>query len=338
MLAANDISTRKKLAELRKHESIAQEYERYLNDFGDRCLEELKLESPTLWDEPDSFLVAIGALALRAERNEVPSPAPMKEGEAENPVDKMPKAWWRRLVFRYVLRHARSTVQRRENLRFERTRLFGRVRMILRHLGNRLYADGLLTAGDDVFYLELGEILGAWEGIGTSMNLGALAQCRKKEFRKFHQETPPPDRFTTRGLLSRHATFPPSSTASSPTGEGSTTGSLLIGVGACPGIVNGKVRVITDPRNARIEPGEILVAQQTDPGWVILFPAASGLLVERGSLLSHSAIVSRELGLPCVVSLPEITRILKTGDTVEMDGSNGTVEIIDTVATEAESK
>jgi pyruvate,water dikinase len=83
-----------------------------------------------------------------------------------------------------------------------------------------------------------------------------------------------------------------------------------------------------DPRGARLEQGEILVARQTDPGWVVLFPAAAGLLVERGSLLSHSAIVSRELRLPCIVSLPGITTLLKTGDLVEMDGATGIVRIL----------
>jgi pyruvate,water dikinase len=103
----------------------------------------------------------------------------------------------------------------------------------------------------------------------------------------------------------------------------------LVGTGACPGRITGRVRVVLDPRGARIEHGEILVARQTDPGWVVLFPAAAGLLVERGSLLSHSAIVSRELRLPCIVSLPGITRLLKTGDLVEMDGTVGSVRIIE---------
>jgi pyruvate,water dikinase len=85
------------------------------------------------------------------------------------------------------------------------------------------------------------------------------------------------------------------------------------------------VRVITDPRGAVIRQGEILVAERTDPGWIMLFPACSGLLVERGSLLSHSAIVAREMGIPAVVSIPGITTWLKNGDLVEMDGASGLV-------------
>ena len=71
--------------------------------------------------------------------------------------------------------------------------------------------------------------------------------------------------------------------------------------------------------------GEILVARHTDPGWIMVFPSARGVLVERGSLLSHAAIVARELGIPAVVSLPGLTKWLKDGDVVEMDGSTGII-------------
>jgi pyruvate,water dikinase len=85
------------------------------------------------------------------------------------------------------------------------------------------------------------------------------------------------------------------------------------------------VRVIHDPRRASLGAGEIMVAERTDPGWIMLFPAAAGVLVERGSLLSHSAIVARELGIPAVVSLTGVTRWLRDGDLVELDGSTGVV-------------
>jgi pyruvate,water dikinase len=78
-----------------------------------------------------------------------------------------------------------------------------------------------------------------------------------------------------------------------------------------------------------LRPGEILVAERTDPGWVMLFPAAAGLLVERGSLLSHSAIVAREMGIPAVVAVGGITHWVKDGDWVELDGSSGVVRRIE---------
>jgi pyruvate,water dikinase len=89
--------------------------------------------------------------------------------------------------------------------------------------------------------------------------------------------------------------------------------------------VRGVVRVVRDPHAATLRSGEILVAEFTDPGWVTLFSRAAGLLVERGSLLSHSAIVAREMGIPAVVSLSGITSWLNDGDYVEMNGATGRV-------------
>jgi len=315
VLADYERPEKEKLAALRANEALAAEFHRYLDDFGDRCLEELKLESPTVRDDASTLLSSIGALALRGnlpeESHESPAPAPA----IANPL----KRW----IFGYVLRQTRERVRCRENLRFERTRLFGRVRAILRELGQRLHADGQLETPEEVFYLELDEIVATWEATGTILNLSTLAAQRRPEFETYRNETAPPDRFETHGPVHRYTAFEETRKA-----EPVDTSGQIKGIGACPGKVTGRVRVVLDPRGARLENGEILVALQTDPGWVVLFPAASGLLVERGSLLSHSAIVSRELRLPCIVSLPNITTTLNTGDLVEMDGSTGRVRIL----------
>lgn len=314
LLADPSLPVATKMEAVSRSPELASEFEKYLADFGDRCLEELKLESPTVRDDPASLLISIGSMARRGVVAALPTESPAPFPRIVNPL--------KRLIFRHVLRHARERVCSRENLRFERTRLFGRVRAIVRELGKRLLADGILKSADDVFYLELGEILAVWDATGTSAGLGELALRRRMEFVGYETSEAPPDRFMTRGPVTRYRQYESSRPVVEETGS-------LTGTGACPGRVAGRVRVVLDPRGARIEHGEILVARQTDPGWVVLFPAAAGLLVERGSLLSHSAIVSRELRLPCIVSLPGITRILKTGDLVEMDGAAGTVRIIE---------
>ena len=89
--------------------------------------------------------------------------------------------------------------------------------------------------------------------------------------------------------------------------------------------MTGPVRLVTDPRDAVLEPGSILVAERTDPGWIMLFPMAAGLLVQYGNLLSHSAIVSREMGIPSIVAVKDVMSWLKDGDTVELDGTTGVV-------------
>lgn len=301
-----------KMREVRALPELHEKLKSYLEEFGDRCLEELKLESPTVLDDPGPLLSSIGGFALREpfkiEKQETPETA------LRNPV--------KNLLFNWVLRQTRDRVRDRENLRFERTRVFGRVRKIMRELGGRLASDGCLMASDDVFHLRLDEVLAAYDHTAISQDLRGLAKVRKEEFARFREEPAPPDRFSARGALHRQTTF-------ADEGEITTTheGDFQ-GVGACAGIVRGPVRVVTDPREARLFPDEILVATQTDPGWVVLFPAAAGLLVERGSMLSHSAIVARELGLPCIVSLAGITTLLKTGDLVEMNGRTGKITLI----------
>ncbi|MEI6654917.1 MAG: PEP/pyruvate-binding domain-containing protein [Verrucomicrobiota bacterium] len=319
LLADPGIQPNKKIAVLGRTPDLASAFAAYLAVFGDRCLEELKLESPTVGDDPSSLLISIGVMARReGGGGSVPDTQERiltreRAGDSMGPL--------KRRVFWWVLEQARERVCARENLRFERTRLFGRVRSILRELGKCLVADGILETEQDVFYLELGEILAAWDATATTSGLGKLAQQRRAEFAHYQATPAPPDRFATRGPLSRHARFEAA-------GPVSNIESSLTGVGACPGRVTGRVRVVLDPRGARLEPGEILVARQTDPGWVVLFPSAAGLLVERGSLLSHSAIVARELRLPCIVSLSGITTTLKTGDLIEMDGAAGVVRLI----------
>jgi pyruvate,water dikinase len=110
------------------------------------------------------------------------------------------------------------------------------------------------------------------------------------------------------------------------------------GLGSSPGIVRGTVRVIDDPKANRLRTGEILVAMRTDPGWAMLFPSAAGILVECGSLLSHAAVVSRELDIPSVVSIPGLTRWLQTGDCVEFDGSTGLVSRVKVASPEVDVK
>src|SRR5262249_48058339 len=158
-------------------------------------------------------------------------------------------------------------------------------RSILVELGRRFHALDLLDHPRDIFYLEVNEALGFSDGTASDTDLRGLAALRKAEFERYRAMDPPADRFETRGILHQGNTF------TSETKLEEVNGDERKGLGCCPGIVRGPVRVITDPRNATLRRGDILVAERTDPGWIMLFPSAAGLLVERGSLLSHSAIV-----------------------------------------------
>jgi pyruvate,water dikinase len=92
-------------------------------------------------------------------------------------------------------------------------------------------------------------------------------------------------------------------------------------------VASGRARVIHSPRGARLEPGEILVAPSTDPGWTPLFLTAGGLVMEMGGMMSHGAVVAREYGIPAVVGVAGATERVVTGDTITVDGSAGVVTL-----------
>ena len=104
-------------------------------------------------------------------------------------------------------------------------------------------------------------------------------------------------------------------------------GAGLAGTPASAGTVSGIARVILDPVGAHIEPGEILVAPSTDPGWTPLFLTAGGLVMEMGGANSHGAVVAREYGLPAVVGVPDATLRIATGQRITVDGSTGIVNV-----------
>ena len=106
-------------------------------------------------------------------------------------------------------------------------------------------------------------------------------------------------------------------------------GEVLAGMSGAPGTYTGKARVILDPADPlALEPGEVLIAPLTDPAWTPLFVPAGAVVVNVGALVSHAIIVSRELGIPCVVSVTDATERIPDGATITVDGTTGTVTVV----------
>ncbi len=310
--------------ELYKYEEFNKLLNEYLDKFADRCLEELKLETLTLRDNPSNLYASIATFAKRLRVNEVEDIDERKNRElAERKVkEKLKFKPVDRAKFNFILKNARFTVKNRENLRFERTRLFGRVRKLFLRIGFILTSMNVIEEKRDIFYLEVDEILFYIDGKSTTNNLKELIDIRKKQYLKYTKMSPD-ERFYSYGAVNIGNDFKKEKRIY----KDKDLKVELKGIGASPGTVTGKVRVIKDPTNAKLKQGEILVAEFTDPGWIMLFPAASGILVERGSLLSHSAIVSRELGIPAVVGITGLIDSLQDGDVVELNGTTGEVKV-----------
>jgi pyruvate,water dikinase len=308
---------------IQAHPSAGPAWRAWMDAYGDRCVNELKLETPSLRQDP-SFLVQTLRNYLRASAD-AGSPATDEGAAVRSRAEarafaavRGPRRW----LFRWVLGQARARVRDRENLRFLRTRVFGLARDLFRALGVHMAAAGALEAPEDVFHLTVPEALGWVRGTAPSLAFRETVAVRRREFDGYRAAPPPADRFRTRGAVHAHNPFTGPSKAV-------PQGGVLRGTGCCPGVVEGDVAVLADPHGGAVLDGQILAAFRTDPGWVPLYPSVSGLLVERGSLLSHSAVVAREIGLPTIIGIPGLTRALRTGDRVRMDGAAGTVEKVE---------
>lgn len=306
----------------------------YLHRYGFRCMNELKLEEYSLRDRPQ-FVYTILRNYLVMDRPEALDIAAIakREGEIRRGAEtkafaalKLQGGWLPKgPIFRWVLGGARLGVKNRENMRFARTKIYGLLRELLRGAGHHFQAEGILRDREDIFYLTIDEVWDYVKGTAVTTDLQALADLRRAEFARWRStETPPPaDHFETFGMAYHRNLLRNWTGVTHAAADGH-----LRGIGCCPGKLCKAVKVLRTPADDLRLNGEILVAERTDPGWVPLYPSVSGLLIERGSILSHSAIVAREMGIPTIVGIPGLIATLHTGQVVEMDGAAGTVRVV----------
>jgi len=215
-----------------------------------------------------------------------------------------------RAAMRFVFGRVRALGGVRESPKFYGVMVLTHCRRLLLKAGAELAAAGRLEAAEDIFLLTLVE---ARQGVaGTDQR--ELAAARKAERgREIARRRLP------RVLLSDGTCLYGDTPAKAPAGAG------LQGSAASPGVYSGRARVVLEPAGAHIEPGEVLVAPFTDPGWTPLFMTAGALVMEMGGMMSHGSIVAREYGIPAVVGVPAATTTIETGQTVTVDGTKGVV-------------
>lgn len=220
-----------------------------------------------------------------------------------------------RPAVRLLLNHAARTIPLRGVGKASFLQALDVARAAARRVGEHLAMAGVLADAGDVFYLTVDEIVeGPPSDEGAVRELVGRRRERRAEYQRL--ELPPWWRGT------------PEPTVIPETDRGCDDDILLTGIAAGSGVVEGPVRVVHDPAVIEVEPGEILVAPTTDPSWASIMFVSSALVVDIGSVLSHAAVVARELGLPCVVNTRNGTRVLRDGDLVRVDGTAGTVQLI----------
>lgn len=286
-----------------KNGKLAQRLAAYVERYGDRNAEELKLESLTFRTNPE--LLAQKIVQYANAGAEVP-------GESEQKA--APKG-----LCKVFAKKAAVGIKNREKSRLNRSRLYGMMRSMMLKVGEELSAADVISAPRDIFYLEYSEVETA---VISGKDMRSVVEQRREMYRRF-ERLPAYTRLIFAEKVFDRA---PKNVGGMETNRSAKT---LEGTPCSAGKARGKVIVVTDPTSCPDTTGKIIVAKMTDPGWVFLIVGAAGIITEKGSLLSHTAIISRELKKPAVVGVDGAASILRNGDTVEVDGASGRITVIE---------
>ncbi len=308
----------------------------YLEYWGFRSSGELMLTLTSPEENPGQILELLRSYAAL----ESPSPQQQLEGQAAlreaatNLVCRQltQNALLRRLPFsrawrfRLLLTATQGAIRLRERARQKQAKLYVRLRHLILNIGQQLVETKRMAAAEDIFYLECDEVDSLLSGHAMyPYDVGERVRQRRDEQVQLAAMTPP-DNFELGwgDYLAQQGHNPEPSDPDAGIGE-----TRLQGIGACGGRITANAVVLADATEVgRMKQGDIVVTRQTDPGWACVFFLARGLVVERGGMLSHGAIIARELGIPAVVGVRDATRRIASGSRLSIDGDRGVVDIL----------
>jgi pyruvate,water dikinase len=291
----------------------------FLARYGVRAVAEIDAGMPRWSDEP-AHIFGVLANYLRVGNPDMAPDAIFRRGveEAEAMVTALTARARTRgricgLLVRFALDRVRQLAGLRETPKYYIVMALGAIRRELAMIGTDLAAEGRIESAGDVFYLNLAEVRSAIVGADMRGRVPDRRETYLSELRRRH---------VPRVLLS-DGTEPEARMASG------ADAAALRGTPASAGVVTGVARVVMEPTGAHLEPGEILVAPSTDPGWTPLFLTAGGLVMEMGGANSHGAVVAREYGIPAVVGVAGATLRVRSGQRISVDGGTGTVSLLE---------
>jgi pyruvate,water dikinase len=288
----------------------------FLSTYGHRAVAEIDLGMPRWFEEPDHILGMISNYLRVDDPEQAPDRQFTRASEhAEARISELvaragARSRLRARLVSVCLRRTRQLAGLRELPKFCIVMVLAEMHRQLTAVGVELVKNGTIDDAGDVFFLDFTELRIGLRGADLKGIVSRRRRLYTSELRRRH---------IPRLLLSD------GTDVEAAAGPGLSAGDQLTGTPASAGTASGKVRVIMDPVGAHLEPGEILVAPSTDPGWTPLFMTAGALVMEMGGVISHGAVVAREYGIPAVVGVAEATTRLRDGQDITVDGAAGTV-------------
>ncbi|MFT5194419.1 MAG: phosphoenolpyruvate synthase/pyruvate phosphate dikinase [Candidatus Promineifilaceae bacterium] len=325
LLSHLDISAKERLvraAELPGGAEFLEVWNNFIQLYGARALSEIDLSRPRWSEDPTALLQMVvnglGHGEPGGHRQHFQHLKQLGDRSAEKLLKQAQSGWmgWLRgPLVRRLMRVSRNLTPIREHHKFMVIQLFSMFKQVFLDAGRQLAEEGALSRVEDVWFLNLTELLEAIDQ--PDRDWLALVNERQEAFERYQDMTPP-------RVITSEGEIPVAKLDGGNAPEGA-----LIGSPVSAGVVEGIVRVILDPSIESLIPGEILVTPFTDPGWTPLFVNAAGLITEVGGLMTHGSVVAREYGIPAVVGVIDATKQLKTGQRVRVHGDVGYIELLD---------
>jgi pyruvate,water dikinase len=307
------------------------EFTRFLATWGFRSSGELMLTTATLDEQPEPVITLLKQYITadgESPEDSIRRMAAERAAETRTVASALARrAPWLLLPTMVLLWWTQAAVAARERARLKQALLYTRCRRVALAIGDALVARRQLSGRDGIFMLSWQEIDEVCSGRAMfPRDLSTLVELRRQAHAAESAETPP-DSFElpAAGILSGSSCSPDTSTGNHADAAGSRT---LRGTTACGGRVSARAAVLAGVHDAHLlQKGDVLVTRQTDPGWAPVFCLISGLVIERGGMLSHGAIIAREFGLPCIVGVPNATDRVPHGATLTVNADEGVCHI-----------
>jgi len=304
-----------KTAKLDNSTAFLEALDNFLADYGARGPSEIDLMIPKWYEEPISLLKVISSYLQKEEGSHRTQEQKLIEAR-ENATEKLlanSKGVKKRLEKRLIYVMANGSILR-EHHKFAVLQVFRIAKEMLKKMAAQLVETKKLAQQDDIWFLNWYELTQIWDAEPGSFD--KLAAERRTDFSRY-QKMPPPLVITSDGEMP----IVKYEVADAPEGS-------LLGNPVSIGVYEGTVHIIHDPQTETLNPGEVLVATFTDPGWTPLFINAGALIMEVGGAMTHGSVVAREYGIPAIVGVHDAMKKLKTGQRVRVDGNRGIVEVI----------
>jgi phosphoenolpyruvate synthase/pyruvate phosphate dikinase len=295
------------------------EFDEFMREYGHRS-HTREIYFPRWADDPTLVVDILRSLAsapdIDVERleKEKAEQRLATEKEIGRRISALSLGFFKKRIFNIILGYAQIYLQFRENQRFYLDHMIARQRRIFVEYGRRYATRGFIGKPDDIFFLSKEEIFEIAKG--TLPDMKEKISERRAEFERYRDYLPP--KFLQGGIEFDDTVV-------------STDGlTKVTGTSSSPGIATGVIRVVDSiERLSEVMKDEILVTQNTDPGWTPVFSKLGGLITETGGILSHGAVVSREYGIPAVTAVKGARQIFRTGQRVTIDGNEGVIYLME---------